>query len=74
MCYLPQLGEAGLRELGQNAIAVAGRPAAVLGPTGSRAWRRWDELADIFALPVDSEWAADRSFVAGSPVDPWTRQ
>jgi prevent-host-death family protein len=79
------MSEAGLRELRQNAselvrraqagervtITVAGRPAAVLGPVGARAWRRWDDLAEVFAAPGDAEWAADRDLLDGSLADPW---
>jgi len=78
-------GEVGLRELRQNAselvrraqagerviITVAGRPAAMLGPIGARAWRRWDDVADIFALPADEEWARDRDLLDHGIDDPW---
>lgn len=77
--------EVGLREMRQNAsdlvrqaeageqvlITVAGRPAAMLGPVSSRAWRRWDDVSDIFTQPADSEWARDRELVDQSPQDPW---
>jgi len=77
--------EVGLREMRQNAselvrraqageqvtITVAGRPAAVLGPVSPRAWRRWDDLADVFVRPVDGDWVEDRDLVDGSLVDPW---
>jgi prevent-host-death family protein len=33
----------------QVTITVAGRPAAVLGPVSPRAWRRWEDLADLFS-------------------------
>ncbi|MDQ1295535.1 MAG: hypothetical protein QG608_3420 [Actinomycetota bacterium] len=69
MCYLWVVDEVGLREMRQNAsdlvrraeggehvtITVAGRPAAVLGPVSPRAWRRWDDLADLFRKPIDAE-------------------
>ena len=77
-----------VRELRQNAselvrraqagervtITVAGRPAAVLGPVGPQVWRRWDDLADIFAAPGDPDWSADRDLIDSSVVDPWTQQ
>jgi prevent-host-death family protein len=80
------MGEVGLREIRQNAselvrraeageqvtITVAGRPAAVLGPVSSRTWRRWDELAAVFASPTDPDWEADRDLVDEAIVDPWT--
>jgi prevent-host-death family protein len=77
--------EVGLREMRQNAsdlvrraeagehvtITVAGRPAAVLGPVSPRAWRRWDDLADLFREPIDAEWDADRDLLDASLEDPW---
>jgi len=82
------MNEVGLREVRQNAselvrraqggervtITVAGRPAAVLGPVSPRAWRQWDDLADIFARPVDDEWTADRGLVDDALVDPWAER
>ncbi len=52
-------------------ITVAGRPAAVLGPVGPRAWRSWSDVADLYRHPVDEAWDADRDGVDDSPVDPW---
>jgi prevent-host-death family protein len=51
-------------------ITVAGRPAAVLGPVAPRAWRRWDDLADVFDGPADTDWADDRNLLDDSLVDP----
>jgi prevent-host-death family protein len=79
------MSEVGLRELRQNAselvrraeagehvtITVAGRPAAVIGPVSPRAWRRWDDLADVFSHPTDPDWAQDRDLIDDSLVDPW---
>jgi prevent-host-death family protein len=79
------MAEVGLREIRQNAselvrraqagehvtITVAGRPAATLGPVGSRTWRRWDDIAAIFAQPADEEWARDRDLFDHSIKDPW---
>jgi prevent-host-death family protein len=59
--------EVGLREMRQNArnlvrraeagervtITVSGRPAAMIVPLSTGAWRHWNEIADIFAAPVD---------------------
>jgi prevent-host-death family protein len=81
------VGEAGLRELRQNAselvrraesgervtITVAGRPAAVLGPVSPRAWRRWEDLAEVFAARTDDTWADDRELIDQAPADPWER-
>ena len=81
------MGEAGLREMRQNAselvrraeageqvtITVAGRPAAVLGPVSSRSWRLWDDVADVFTGPADPAWDADRDLVDDAVTDPWDR-
>lgn len=82
------MAEVGLREMRQNAselvrraeageqvtITVAGRPAAVLGPVSPRAWRRWDDLADLFTTPADADWASDRDMLDQNPSDPWERR
>jgi prevent-host-death family protein len=82
------MSEVGLREMRQNAsdlvrraqagervtITVAGRPAAVLGPVSARAWRRWDDLAEVFDQPTDPDWAGDRELLDDAVVDPWARQ
>jgi prevent-host-death family protein len=87
MCYSALVGEVGLREMRQNAselvrraeageqvtITVAGRPAAVLGPVSPRAWRRWDDIADIFTGPADPDWDGDRELVDDSLIDPWEK-
>jgi prevent-host-death family protein len=80
------MAEVGLREMRQNAsdlvrraeagervlITVAGRPAAMLGPVSPRAWRRWDDVSDIFAQSTDDEWAQDRELIDQSLEDPWS--
>ncbi len=82
------MSEVGLRELRQNAsdlvrraqtgehvtITVAGRPAAVLGPVSSRVWRRFEDFADLFALPADPDWQDDRDLIDGAVEDPWERE
>jgi prevent-host-death family protein len=59
------MGPIGLRELQQNAseivrrveagatgtITVSGRPAAALRGTTARSWRRYEDIADLFAGP-----------------------
>jgi prevent-host-death family protein len=79
------MSEVGLREMRQNAsdlvrraqageqltITVAGRPAAVLGPVSPRAWRHWNDLADIFTSTIDSDWEGDRDLLDDSLADPW---
>lgn len=77
----------GLRELRQHAseivrraeegeellVTVAGRPAAVLGPATPSRWRRYEEIAAIFAGPADAAWAADRERVDQSLGGAWLR-
>jgi prevent-host-death family protein len=85
MCYASSVSEVGLREMRQNAselvrraeageqvtITVAGRPAAVLGPVSARTWRPWDDVAAIFNVATDPDWAHDRDLLDGSVADPW---
>lgn len=86
MCYVSGVGaEVGLREMRQHAselvrraeageqltVTVAGRPAAVLGPIQPRRWRQWDEIADIFRIPVDAGLAQDLDWLDSQPRDPW---
>lgn len=75
----------GLRELRQHAselvrraeageellVTVSGRPAAVLGPATPTHWRRYDEIADVFAGPIDHTWAADRERIDQTVGDAW---
>lgn len=75
----------GLRELRQQAsellrrvedgeqvlITVAGRPSARLVPAGTRTWRPWADIADLFDGPPDPQWETDRDQVDGSVQDPW---
>lgn len=55
----------------QVTITVAGRPAAVIGPVAPRAWRRWADVADLFAETADPEWETDRDRLDDAPRDPW---
>jgi len=85
MCYRRGVGEVGLREMRQHAselvrraqageqvtITVAGRPAAVLGPVNSRAWRQWTEIAGIFTTATDPDWEQDRGLLDDAVCDPW---
>ena len=75
----------GLRELRQNAselvrrveageeiaITVAGRPGARLVPVRPRAWRTYEEIADLFTGRPDPDWHADRDRVEQELRDPW---
>jgi prevent-host-death family protein len=78
----------GLRELRQHAselvrraeegeeitITVAGRPGARLVPAAPRTWRRWVDVAELFAGPADPAWNTDREAIAHEVRDPWTKQ
>jgi len=75
----------GLRELRQQAsellrrveggeqvlITVAGRPSARLVPVSPRAWRSWNDVADIFDGPADPYWDSDRNRLDSELRDPW---
>lgn len=75
----------GLKELRQHAsdyvkraeagetmlITVAGRPSAILGPVGRKAWCAFDEVADIFQTDTDPAWAGDRNLIDDPIADPW---
>ena len=88
MCYHGAVETVGLRELRQNAselvrraeegeeitITVAGRPGARLVPATSRAWRRWADVAELFAGPAGPAWTADREVIADRLLDPWAKQ
>lgn len=77
--------EVGLRELRQQAsqlvrrveagetitVTVSGRPAAQLVPLEPRAWRRFEEIAELFDGPGDDDWAGDRKLLDSSPSNPW---
>lgn len=75
----------GLRELRQQAselvrrveageevtITVAGRETARLVRSGSRQWRSWADVADLFLGPADHDWERDRDLVDQRIGDPW---
>ncbi|MGH7911624.1 MAG: type II toxin-antitoxin system Phd/YefM family antitoxin [Candidatus Dormibacteraceae bacterium] len=79
------MGVVGLRELRQRAselvrrveageevtITVAGRPSARLVSLAPRAWRRWDEIADLFADSPDTAWERDRDRIDQDLLDRW---
>ena len=85
MCYPDRMEVVGLRELRQNAsdlvrrveegeeitITVAGRPGARLVPAVARSWRRWADVAELFAGPEDPAWDADRETIPHEVRDPW---
>ena len=86
MCYTAGVETVGLRELRQNAsdlvrrveegeeitITVAGRPGARLVPAIARTWRRWADVAELFAGQPDPAWEVDREEIAHGLRDPWT--
>ena len=51
-------------------ITVAGRPSARLVPVSPRTWRRWDEVAGLFAGPADDAWTDDRDRLDQVPHGP----
>jgi len=74
----------GLRQLRQQAsdlvrraeageevtITVAGRASARLVPVAPRSWRRWSDVAELFAGPADTTWSEDRDRIDGALADP----
>lgn len=78
----------GIRELRQDAsglvrraqageeimITVSGRPSARLVPPGPTRWRRWDEIADLFAGPADADWEQERQLLDHDLRDPWAER
>ena len=84
MCYLEVVDAIGLRELRQNAselirrveagesltVTVAGRPAALLVPAATRAWRQWADISDLFSGVADPDWEADRELISEDMRDP----
>lgn len=81
------MSRVGLRELRQDAsalvrrveegesveITVAGRLAARLVPTTPQRWRKWDDVADLFAGPVGTDFDRDMSLLDHSVSNPWER-
>ncbi len=77
----------GLRELRQDAselvrrvesgeeieITVAGRLAARMVSATPRRWRRWDDIAALFAGRPDPDWDRDRDLIDQSVANPWER-
>ena len=76
----------GLRELRQQAseivrrvesgesfvVTVSGRAAARLVPAERRTWRRYDDIAELFATPADVSWERDRNLLDADVRDPWS--
>lgn len=86
MLHLGFVSVVGLRELRQQAselvrrveageevtITVAGRPTARLVGLAPLVWRRWEEIAGLFAGPADIAWAQERDRIDQELVDRWT--
>lgn len=84
MCNMNHIG---LRELRQHAsdvvkraesgetitITVSGRNAAIISPVVQGAWRRYEDIADVFSVATDPGWAADLDATDGAPRDPWAQ-
>jgi antitoxin (DNA-binding transcriptional repressor) of toxin-antitoxin stability system len=54
-------------------VTVSGRPAAVLGPAAPTQWRRYADIAAVFAGLADARWVADRERLDADAHDPWLR-
>lgn len=78
----------GVRELRQQAselirrveageevvVTVAGRPSVRLVPVSPRAWRPWNDVAELFHGAADPLWESDRAAVDQHVGDPWDRR
>lgn len=54
-------------------ITVGGRPAAVPRGAAARAWRRYEDIADLFPGPENPQWEHDRALLDDTPVNPWSQ-
>jgi prevent-host-death family protein len=87
MCYFVAMTTTGLRQLRQQAselvrqaeageiiiVTVNGREVAQLGPIEPRRWRRWEDIAGVFAGGSDHDWAHDQNLIDQALVDPFVR-
>lgn len=62
-----------LEEEPENLIVDAGQPVARLVRAETYKWRRWTEVADLFAGPGDPHWRADRHVISDLINDPRDR-
>lgn len=62
-----------LEEESQILIVDAGQPVAKLVRAETCKWRRWTEVADLFAGPGDPDRLAERDGISDSINDPWDR-
>lgn len=52
-------------------ITVSGRLSARLVPAEPTRWRRWDDIADLFRGPTDTDREHERRPVGDEVRDPW---
>lgn len=52
-------------------ITVSGRPSARLVAAAPQRWRSFDDVAELFTGPADTQWQADRERIDQSVRDPW---
>ena len=78
----------GVRELRQQAselirrveageevvVTVAGRPSVRLVPVSPRAWRPWNDVAELFQGAADPLWESDQAAVDQHVGDPSERR
>jgi primosomal protein N' (replication factor Y) len=72
VCSAPDGADAGSVAVALHA-QISPPGATVLGPAPPTRWRRYADVAAIFAGPDDSDWTADGDRVAGEIDDPWLR-
>lgn len=51
---------------------MSGRPVAVLRSATARSWRRYEDIAGLFAGPEDRQWEHDRTLLDDSPLNLWS--
>lgn len=85
MCYYRAMESVDLGDFGRNPedvlrrleeeseilIVDAGQPVAKLVRAETCKWRRWTEVADLFAGPGDLDRLAERDVISDSINDPW---
>jgi prevent-host-death family protein len=54
-------------------ITVAGQTVARLIPAAARAWRQWDDIAEVFTATNDPEWTTDRDAIPHTLQGRWAQ-